>query len=144
MTVGSNARGLASVVMLLVFATQALTPRAIVVRHQHAGGEHAHVHADEVDALINEWSTPRQRHAAEQALWQAPVTANGLVFSLRAHDSFHSHWQQSFHGADSSPTPPLLLIGASAESVVRAVVRNPLWQHVFTTHVRGPPRSLRV
>ena len=119
--------------VLAIFVAGAVLPRAALVVHQHAGGDHAHLHAEDELAAehVHEHDHPHHHDVADGS-------QGASLEEPEAADAWHVHWQHPFQRADRPPLPTL----EQSEAVVRLAARcpaNPPAPARAPTRSRGPP-----
>ncbi|HXQ22105.1 MAG TPA: hypothetical protein VN812_10570 [Candidatus Acidoferrales bacterium] len=133
---------------LALFVALTAIPRAGLIYHVHAGGEHFHVHAEDLEAAAHEHydhdaGDPHHHHhhAHHDRTHLAGCTANGPVIEAADGDGTgHWHSQNFFQRAVS----PGVFAAQHAESV--QVVQGspepaPVDRPALPIRVRGPPRT---
>lgn len=115
---------------LLLLATLA-TPRAPLLYHSHAGGEHAHVHADpglrSLFAAADRPAAPRDTEP-RPAYHQDRGGADG-----------HVHQQTRYHAAVAT-TAAFIAVTTPLAALLPGVERRPATRGAATGTARGPPR----
>ena len=135
-----------AVVALFVASTAA--PRAALVYHVHAGGEHFHVHAEDIEVAPHahhdhDAGEPHHHHHhAHLDRTQLPrCTANGPVIEA-ADDDGVGHW----HSQDLfQPTVAPAVIAVPCVAVIAIAALSPAHPGVdrpgLPVRVRGPPQA---
>lgn len=133
---------------LALFVASIATPRAGLVYHVHAGGEHFHVHAEDIEVAPHDHHDHdagdphhHHHHVHHDQTHLAGCTANGPVIEA-ADDDGTGHWhsQDLFQRAVS----PAVFAGQHAESVqvVHVLPKRPVvYRPALPIRVRGPPRT---
>jgi hypothetical protein len=123
--------------VLAAFAASLASPHAAVVVHQHAGGEHAHVHLnDEVGEPHDHDDHELDGHAHHHHVAGAPGPVE--IEEADGHGLLHVHWHHPYHRAALPLLVPLVLVAAvKPGSTVDAV--EPSRQNLPATQARGPP-----
>ncbi len=121
-------------VALAVFAASLAGPRSAFVYHEHAGGEHFHVHAEDFDAAPHEHHHHDRHHHAHHV-------HTGSVPGIEAPDApalGHWHTQNPFHRTitPAPPTLPWVQIAEPRAAVADLGVDTPARRG---SRARGPP-----
>lgn len=117
----------------LLFACSLAAPRAPLLFHHHAGGEHAHVHGDAVAAeLLPHGDGELPHHATggrrgRPAVTRAAGTADG-----------HVHQQHRYHAA-IVPAAIFVAITAPLARLAPPHSRRAPARHAAAAAARGPP-----
>lgn len=122
------------VAVAVLFALGLATPRAPLVFHTHAGGEHAHVHADGVLAAILGGSAHRPHQA--QAKDRGPAYA-----ADRGDAGGHVHHQSQYHAAVAA-VAPFVAVTAPLAALSFVTVGSAPTRVATAASARGPPLSL--
>ncbi|MBX3026817.1 hypothetical protein KF840_18065 [bacterium] len=115
---------------LLLLATLA-APRAPLVYHRHAGGEHAHVHAD---AGLRALFAAADRPAPARDGGRRPA-----YHQDRGSAAGHVHQQTRYHAA-VAVAAPFLAVAAPLAPLLASVDRRPPTRLAAPATARGPPR----
>lgn len=131
---------------VLLFASGVAVPRQGLVFHQHEGGDHFHVHGDEISGEAHELE---ERHGHEHHHeHDAPPHHHGAGLdhddaAFEAPDAVHlGHWhtQDPFHRVVvAAPITPLtvLAVERTAADLPEDVAARPLPPY----RARGPPKT---
>jgi hypothetical protein len=119
---------------LVVWIAVSGMPRALVVRHQHSGGEHTHVHVDAAGAAAHEPHAHGHVHHSH-----APLPGDGLGTPDRGAED-HAHWQAPFQ-TGARPALPQLTVVATVTPHDLAPKRGGVEAPRGPARTRGPPTS---
>lgn len=127
-------RGIADVpvAVALLFACSLATPRTPLVFHHHAGGEHAHVHADAGLLRLFGFGPPAA-HQAPSKPDTRPAFARDTGIA-----GGHVHQQDRYHAA-VVPTAAFSAVRAQLAPLTPIVLARAPARAVHTASARAPP-----
>ncbi len=129
-------------VAVLLFAAGVAVPRQGLVFHEHAGGDHFHVHGDELTGDEHHAVTHHaHQHHHGSAAHAATIDHDGAAFE--APEPVHlGHWhaQNPFHRVLSPALTTLVAVFALA-GIAAVLPRDTLSRSLLAQRARGPPTA---
>jgi len=127
-----------SMAALLPFTLGVGIPRSTLLVHSHAGGDHFHVHGDEIDLAD---ADHRQSHQHLHPSAHAQSGADAPAFDDDDHDGgSHTHWQQPFQRIVPMAGSTFFL-ALRVEPFSPARPHQVVWEDHPCTRARGPPQG---
>jgi hypothetical protein len=144
-------------IVLALFVTMVVSPRAGIIYHHHDGGDHEHVHPE--DAFFASSDDLLARHHDHGQLagkdhgehaWHrhhqppGPLPQGDVgIETPDPPDNAHFHWQSPFHRA-ARQSPPVLDRQAFCAPITTTAAPACSEAPAFVVRARSPPRSLSV
>lgn len=121
--------------VLALYGLIALTPRALVYRHHHAGGDHEHAHAWGADAFADDGD-----HDHDEEHDHGSDDGSPAVERVEHHHD-HAHGQAAFQLAARSPAA-IVVVHRLALPHLAAAAPAPGDRPGTPPAARGPPASI--